>query len=695
MKKYILTPWTAVITLILLVCLRMLDPSLVESIRLRYFDTLIANTKVLPSENVVIANIDDQAIQKFGQFPFPRKILAGVVDELYQKGASLVVLNILMSEPDRFNTDQSLLNQLKQHPVILSRVPDTKPLPGMTVEQSKEYIEASKLLVRGPPPLPKHCNNTPAGVSILGDGIEKWTVRYNGVLNNLPMFEDCAAGSGIANTFPEIDGVTRRLPMIIMVNGRLLPNVALETLRVVAGDPSFQVKVSETGIQAIRIPKFKTVYTDSNSRIWLAWNTKFEEFSVSQIPAIKDKIVIVGVTAAGLGNPVGTSVGAKFPHHLQGTIIDTLTTGTNITRPDWASGAEILSIIFISIVLLFLTRWTYIGLVSVIVFSVGAAYGSYFVFNQYLWLFDITALICSIILVSLHAYGVKFISEFLQKQQIKKQFGTYLSPDLVAQLQRQPELLQLGGDEKELSIMFTDVRGFTTISEHYGKDVQGLTKIMNRYMTAMTKKILENKGTLDKYIGDAQMAFWNAPIENVGHAKLAVKTALEMMESLDEFNKEITAEGIPPFGMGLGINTGTVVVGNMGSDQRFDYTCLGDAVNTASRLEGQSKNYGVRIVLGPETAKQVKDDYDVFEMDCIAVKGKTEGVKIYTLGKQSEAQNAFLFWYYEGKWEESIRIAKQQISAKSEMSEYYTLMLERLDQGKPKDWNGVYKATSK
>jgi adenylate cyclase len=297
--------------------------------------------------------------------------------------------------------------------------------------------------------------------------------------------------------------------------------------------------------------------------------------------------------------------------------------------------------------------------------------------------------------VSLHAYGIKFVSEFLQKQQIKKQFGTYLSPDLVAQLQRQPELLQLGGDEKELSIMFTDVRGFTTISEHYGKDVQGLTKIMNRYMTAMTKKILENKGTLDKYIGDAQMAFWNAPIESVGHAKLAVKTALEMMESLDDFNKEITAEGIPAFGMGLGINTGTVVVGNMGSDQRFDYTCLGDAVNTASRLEGQSKNYGVRIVLGPETANQVKDEYDVFEMDCIAVKGKTEGVRIYTIGKQDEAQNVFLYWYYEGKWKESIRIAKQQILAKNQMSEYYTLMLERLEQGKPNDWHGVYKATTK
>jgi adenylate cyclase len=431
-------------------------------------------------------------------------------------------------------------------------------------------------------------------------------------------------------------------------------------------------------------------------RIWVDWASRPIEHSLSKLPKTFDNgIVIVGLTAKGFNNPVATSVGAVWPHYFQAAVLDTLLSGTNITRTDWASGAEILSIILIGIILLFLTRYAYIGLISIIVFIIAATYGSYFLYSSYLLLFDTTALVCSIILISLHAYGIKFVSEFLQKQQIKKQFGTYLSPDLVAQLQRQPELLRLGGDEKELSIMFTDVRGFTTISEHYGKDVQGLTKIMNRYMTAMTKKILENKGTLDKYIGDAQMAFWNAPIESVGHAKLAVKTALEMMDSLDDFNKEITAEGIPAFGMGLGINTGTVVVGNMGSDQRFDYTCLGDAVNTASRLEGQSKNYGVRIVLGPETANQVKDEYDVFEMDCIAVKGKKEGVRIYTIQKQDKEHNAFLYWYYQGEWKECIRIAKNRIVEKSPMSEYYSLMLERMEQGKPDDWNGVYKATSK
>jgi len=246
-----------------------------------------------------------------------------------------------------------------------------------------------------------------------------------------------------------------------------------------------------------------------------------------------------------------------------------------------------------------------------------------------------------------------------------------------------------------LSIMFTDVRGFTTISEHYGADVQGLTKIMNRYMTAMTAKIIENEGTLDKYIGDAQMAFWNAPLDDPDHARNAVRTALQMMESLDEFNREISAEGIPPFGMGLGINTGTVVVGNMGSDQRFDYTCLGDNVNLASRLEGQSKPYGVRIILGPRTSELVRDSYPVAELDCIAVKGKNEGVRIYTLATETELHREFITLYYAGEWKRAQTLIVKCKQACPELEAYYGAMDERLAAGKPSNWMGTYKATSK
>jgi adenylate cyclase len=334
---------------------------------------------------------------------------------------------------------------------------------------------------------------------------------------------------------------------------------------------------------------------------------------------------------------------------------------------------------------------------AALVVTVGSVVGgSFYAWSNYAQLWDIYFLTISAVVLYGHALFARFVIEFKQKQQIKKQFGTYLSPALVAKLQRNPELLQLGGDERELSIMFTDVRGFTTISEHYGRDVQGLTKIMNRYMTAMTAKIIENNGTLDKYIGDAQMAFWNAPLDEERHAHQAVKTALEMMESLDEFNKEITAEGVPAFGMGLGINSAVVVVGNMGSSQRFDYTCLGDGVNLASRLEGQSKPYGVRIVLGQRTAELVQDQYKTIELDCIAVKGKNVGVKIYTLGEtNSTLHDTYLQAYYRGDWTRAIRQCEKLIALDNELKQYYENMLERMREGLPPNWDGTYRATSK
>ena len=259
--------------------------------------------------------------------------------------------------------------------------------------------------------------------------------------------------------------------------------------------------------------------------------------------------------------------------------------------------------------------------------------------------------------------------------------------------------------------MFTDVRGFTSISEHYGSDVQGLTQIMNRYMTAMTRKIIDNQGTLDKYIGDAQMAFWNAPLDTPDHAKMAVKTALEMMDSLDEFNKEIGQDGVPAFGMGLGINTARVVVGNMGSDQRFDYTCLGDGVNLASRLEGQSKPYGVKIVLGPVTAEQVKDQYFVLELDKIAVKGKKQGVNIYTVIDSTradieawqgarEVHDLMIQTYRSQQWDAAEKLVQNlQGAFDGAMDQYYDLWLERIAEMRqaqlPQDWDGTFVATSK
>ena len=669
MKKILLSPWTAIVTLLVIVSVVFSGPTFVESVKLRYFDTLITKQKETVN-NIYTVNIDDATIDRYGQWPFKRDQYANLIAQLYAHNAGLVVWDIMMPETDRLGGDKALAETLKDHPVILANAPS----------------QVSKNKAKKP------------GSAVIGAENIKTLQNYPGVIANIPLLEDAAVGVGMINTLPEIDGVNRRLPLFLSYNNEVYPSLPLEVLRVMSGDSTFQVKLNENGVEKMRIPSFRPIATDSLGQIWVDWSQKANQVSAVNLPKdFKKAIVIVGTSAAGIGNPVATSLGSVWPQDMQAAVIGTLVNNVNIERPDWAPGAELLALILISLIILFLSRWVYVGLGVGVVLLVSIVPVSMYLFDTYKILFDAVVPVAGGVLVMLHAYGIKFVSEFLQKQQIKKQFGTYLSPAMVEKLQKDPSLLKLGGETRELSIMFTDVRGFTTISEHYGKDVQGLTQIMNRYMTAMTSKIIENEGTLDKYIGDAQMAFWNAPLDDKDHAINAVKTGLVMLEDLDEFNKEIAHENIPAFGMGLGINTGDVVVGNMGSVQRFDYTCLGDSVNLASRLEGQSKNYGVRIVLGPKTAEYVKDVYPVVEMDCIAVKGKTEGVKIYTVGKTvAYMHNEYLKEYYRGDWKKAIDWARKMVNNDDvTIKHYYELMVERMEEGLPPNWDGTYRATSK
>ena len=683
MKKILLNPWTALVTLFIVLAVRAWDPGFVESVRMRYFDQLITSQ---PKQEVPIhvVNIDEESLDKLGQWPFPRDMYGQIVKSLYQRDAGLVVFNVLMPEADRFKQDSALANTLKENAVVL---------PNMASTKSKNTDHGSPVQVVGQDPSGK-------------------IVEYPGLINSVDLLTQFAVGVGIVNTFPEIDGVVRRMPLVVAAGENVHPALSLETIRAAAQD-KIQVKFNENGVEAVRVPKVGRYNTDSLGRIWIDWSAQPKEHSLVDLPkSFEGGIVIVGVSAAGLANPLATAQGEVWPHYVQGAVIGTMMTQSNIQRPSWADGAELLAIAVFGLLLIFMARWVYVGIAFYIVLVGAVVGGSIYGYSQFKWLVDATLPALSILLVALHAYSVKFISEFLQKQQIKKQFQSYLSPDLVAKLIKDPSLLRLGGEEKELSIMFTDVRGFTGISEHYGKDVQGLTKIMNRYMTRLTKRILENDGTLDKYIGDAQMAFWNAPLDETQHCKDAVKAALEMLGELEGFNEEVGKEGVPPFGMGLGINTGVVVVGNMGSEQRFDYTCLGDAVNLASRLEGQSKNYGVLIVLGPVTAERVEGTYWTMELDCIAVKGKKEGVTIYTVFynpvdaekpkwlEDKEAHNQMLKLYRQQKWKDAIlAVNRLKGSFNGQMDSYYDHWLERIEDmqqaGLTKDWDGVYRATSK
>jgi len=669
MKK-ILTHWIfSVIILAVLMAWGFNDPFVKQIARLKSFDLIQKYDVPTVSQDVAIVEIDERAIAQYGQWPWKRDVIADVIWRLREAGAGVIVLPILFSEPDRMGGDQALTDALQNNGVIIAQVGTTQT----------------------------NRNAVPRGVAKIGDPMP-WLFEWPGMLGPIADIGEVADGVGVINTAPEIDGVVRRLPLLMRVGDEIYPAIAIETIRVAVGDPSYQVKTGEGGIIAMRIPKYQTIQTDANARIWLRWNKQFETVSVADsFESLQGKTIIVGITAEGIGGVIATPNGEEYSHITTAVSLQTIINGDTIVRLDYANFLEYISTAIIAFILILSAAYApywLIGTLLLLIYS-GSAYASYFAFTRHLQLWDISWLYLVITITSFHAIFNRFVVEFLQKQQIKKQFGTYLSPDMVAELQKNPNLLKLGGDSRELSIMFTDVRGFTAISEHYGKDVQGLTKIMNRYMTAMTAEILENKGTIDKYIGDAQMAFWNAPLKDTRHAENAVNTAIKMLDSLKSFNEEIQQEGIPAFGMGMGINTAEVVVGNMGSDQRFDYTCLGDGVNLAARLEGQSKTYGVQIVLGPETAQQVRSNIDVFELDCIAVKGKKIGVKIYTVGRETEHHKQFLESYYKGDWKKALKNLEIAKEFHEDMIGYYDNMRSRIKAGKPKDWDGTYRATTK
>jgi len=595
-------PWTAIITLLLILTIRVYDPKFIESVRLRYFDTLITS-KTATQNNIYTVNIDEKSLEQYGQWPFPRDVYGNIIKDLYKRKAGLVVFNVLMPEPDRNGKDAVLAEVMKNHPVVLSNVP---------AQQTKNEPKVPGSAVLGP----EHLNTI---------------VRYPGMIANIPLLENSAVGVGTTNTFPEIDGVNRRLPLIVSVDGKLYPNLVMETLRVATNNSTFQVKLNANGVEKMRLPgDIGIIDTDSLGRIWIDWSQKNQSVSLSNLPEdFKGSIVIVGTSAAGIGNPVATAIGPVWPQDLQAAVIGTMINKVNIKRPDWAEGAEVISLVILSLLLLILSRWVYVGIVTGVVMIISIVPLSKYFYIHNLWLLDATLIIVGLVLVMLHAYGIKFISEYLQKQQIKKQFEHYLEPKMVKRLQDNPELLKLGGETKELTFLFCDIRGFTPISEKYQSNPQGLTVVINKFLTPMTEIIMKNEGTIDKYMGDCIMAFWNAPLDCPNHKEMAVKTALEMIDKLKELND--SGEFGDKLNIGIGINSGKAVVGNMGSNQRFDYSVLGDAVNLASRLEGVSKNYDATLVVGEDTYKDISNQFNFSKLDDVQVKGKSNMVSIYTV----------------------------------------------------------------
>ena len=679
LKKILTSPWTALITLVLVVGVRVADPTFVESVRLRYFDTLI--TSKAPTENnIVTVNIDEDALTKYGQWPFPRGEYARIIGDLYKRGAGLVVWNVIMPDSDRSGQDGALASALSQYPVVLGNVPAaTSKNPG-----------------RAP------------GSAIINAEFKDQIVQYPGLIANVPSVEKNAAGVGSVHTMPEIDGVNRRMPLIVTVNGKVYPSMAMETLRVAAGDSTVQVKLFEGGVEKMRIPKFGAITTDNLGRVWIDWSQKNKSYSLTDLPKNFDgAIVIVGTSAAGISNPVPTAVGAMWPQDVQAAVIGTMINGVVIQRPDYADGVEILLLILLGTSIILLSRWTYVGLSFSAVTAITTIPITWVVYSEFAALVDATAITGGLVLVALHTYGVKFVSEFLQKQAIKKQFAGYCSKEVVELLQKDPDLIKRGV-RKDVSVMFSDLRGFTPIGEHYGDDVAGLGKYMNGYMDSISRPILDNKGMVIKYVGDASMHIHGAPIEDPNHARTIVKVGLEMLDAVDEYTKLMEAQGLPPAAMGWGCNSGIGFIGEMGSTDRHSYDILGDMVSTAARLEARCKAYGVLCIIGAETYNRTKDDFFYLLLDNLQPKGKTVADLIYTVlrtkgadySKDKEQHDKMHALYKAKKFDEAAAMCKKlKGNFGGQMDKYYKIWIERCEfmkeQNLPDNWSGEFIAHEK
>ena len=577
------------------------NPGIMQRLELIGYDYLIMNTEPVQNENILIVDLDEDLLEVYGGWPLPRSLYG----DLLTTTNAIPGFTVLMPNPDLRGKDQDAYFAMRMQyiPTVLASAASTK------VTGTNPHVGTAQL---GGDPLP-------------------WLFEYPGILPTESTLESKTRGLGLITATPEIDGVTRRVPLVLNVQSKLYPSFALELLRVAVNDPSYQLKTTDEGVQWVRIPNYPLMNTDANGRIFLNWNTKF--YKQTGLEFLKNPIeapfVIFGTTAEGITNPVPTPAGPKYPHEIQANILHNLITGTAPSNPTWAIGVEFGGTFFALLLLAFATRSVWFSLPSLLIVVGGSLYGAWYSY-QSSYLIDVTGIvILSILFWAYHSF-LSFLSEYRQKLRIKQQFGTYISPDLVKKLQKNPNLLELGGVTKQLTFLFSDIRGFTPISEKYQKDPQGLTTLINRFLDNQTKIILKHGGTIDKYMGDCIMAFWGAPVNNENHVEDATKALIEMKVELEELNEKLRTEGLEEINTGAGINTGPCVVGNFGSTSRFDYSVLGDSVNLAARLESLCKEYDTGMIISEHS---LVDGYDYEFLDEVTVKGKSEPVKIYTIRK--------------------------------------------------------------
>jgi len=572
------------------------NPYPFQILELKSLDALIMSRDEVQDEMILLVDIDEDTVEKFGGYPLSRDVYANLLTITQ----GVPGITVAFPDKDLHGKDEIFQTTLNHIPTVLSFIGSTQAFEG------------------GP-----HVGTAQIG----GGNPAEWLYQYPGILRSALESQ----GVGLISTNPELDGVVRRLPLAISVENRIYPSFALEMLRLDTGDPSYQIKTEETGVEWIRLPQYNKITTSENGTVWANWNTKFYrqtalEYLKEPIPA---PFVIFGVTAEGVAPLVATPGGVKYPHDIQATVLNTIVNGNALSQPSWSFLAE-LGIILIGMVLIMMVASNiYLSLPVILALLGGLGYTSWKLVESS-YLFDVSGTLVILFLFWSIVQFRSFITQYLLRLQIKQQFGTYVSPALVEKLQKDPTLLRLGGVTKRLTFLFSDIRGFTPISEKYQSDPQKLVEIVNRFLTNQTEIIQKHEGCVDKYMGDCIMAFWNAPLDVEDQERKAIECALEMREALGELNEVFKAEKIPEIHTGCGINTGLCVVGNMGSTTRFDYSVLGDAVNLAARLESSCKTYETDLIISEHS---LVDGYEYKFLDEVVVKGKSEPVKIYTIQK--------------------------------------------------------------
>ena len=647
----------AVVLLSASVALRIADPEPVARLRLSIFDSYVRSSPRVADTSfpVKIVAIDEASLDRFGQWPWPRTKLAQLVTKLSKAGAATITLDLMLIEPDRLSPNE-IVRALSDQDAMQPLVAAVAKLPSNDQRLAEALSRAPVIMgvlgdssgTQGLPP-PR------ASISFAGDDPTASVNSFTGGITNLPLLSSAATGIGAANWVPSQDHILRRVPLVVAIAGKLYPSLALEALRVGTAQSTIFVKSSggsgipafgqRTGIEILRVGD-KILPSDERGELWLKYAVRDQRRTISagrildgnfETTDIQHRHIFIGATAAGLLDQRATPLDSSVPGvEIHAQALEQMLAGDHLTRPPYATGFEIAFLVAAGALVAWLVARSGAVVGAVIAGAATAAVVamSWLAFKRVGVLIDPVFPALSVAALYLGTSLTSYVRSEVERAQIRAAFAHYLAPQLVAELANNPHRLKLGGERREVTLLFMDVRGFTAIAESL--DAEALVRLINRLFTPITEAILRHRGTIDKYMGDAVMAFWNAPLPDGEHAKNACRAGLSMLEELARLNSALAieaedcGEASEPIRIGIGINTGPCVVGNVGSPQRFDYSVIGDPVNVAARLENATKIYGADIIIGEQTATAVAD-FAILELASVTPRGKGRSEKIFAL----------------------------------------------------------------